>query len=48
MSLAFDIEEKYEIEIPEGKLGQIKTVNDMVTGIEDALRQKGATSQARA
>jgi acyl carrier protein len=48
VSLAFDIEEKYEIEIPEGKLGQIKTVNDMVTGIEDALRQKGATSQARA
>ena len=48
VSLAFDIEEMYEIEIPEHKLGQIKTVNDMVTGIEDALRQKGAASQARA
>ena len=48
VSVAFDIEEKYEIEIPEDKLGQIKTVNDMITGIEEALRQKRATSQARA
>jgi acyl carrier protein len=42
VSLAFDIEEKYEIEIPEQKLGQIKTVNDMVSGIEEAVRQKSA------
>ena len=48
VSLAFDIEEKYEIEIPEDKLGQIRTVKDMVTGVEDALRQKGAASQAKA
>ena len=48
VSLAFDIEEKYEIEIPEEKLGQIKTVNDMVAGIEEALRQKDAPSQSRA
>ena len=48
VSLAFDIEEKYGIEIPEDKLGQIKTVKDMVTGIEEALRQKGAASQAKA
>ena len=48
VSLAFDIEEKYEIEIPENKLGQIKTVKDMVSGIEEALRQKGAASQASA
>ncbi|HUB18713.1 MAG TPA: phosphopantetheine-binding protein [Acidobacteriaceae bacterium] len=48
VSLAFDIEEKYEIEIPEDKLGQIKTVSDMVTGIEEALRQKGAASAANA
>ena len=48
VSLAFDIEEKYEIEIPEDKLGQIKTVNDMITGIEEALRQKSAASQASA
>jgi acyl carrier protein len=44
VSLAFDIEEKYEIEIPEDKLGKIKTVSDMVTGIEEALRQKSARS----
>jgi acyl carrier protein len=48
VSLAFDIEEKYEIEIPEDKLGQIKTVKDMVMGIEDALRRKGTASQAKA
>jgi acyl carrier protein len=39
---SFDIEEKFEIEIPEQKLGQIKTVNDMVIGIEEAVRQKTA------
>jgi acyl carrier protein len=48
VSLAFDIEEKYEIEIPEDKLSQIRTVSDMVLGIEEALRQKGSPSQARA
>jgi acyl carrier protein len=48
VSVAFDIEEKYEIEIPEEKLGQIKTVNDMVVGIEAALRQKGPASEASA
>ncbi|HEX4309663.1 MAG TPA: acyl carrier protein [Acidobacteriaceae bacterium] len=48
VSLAFDIEEKYDIEIPEDKLGQIKTVNDMVTGIEDALRRKSAAPEAKA
>ncbi|MFY9748646.1 MAG: phosphopantetheine-binding protein [Acidobacteriaceae bacterium] len=42
VSLAFDLEEKYDIEIPEDKLGQIKTVNDMVTGIEEAVRRKNA------
>jgi acyl carrier protein len=48
VSLAFDIEEKYDIEIPEDKLGQIRTVSDMVTGIEDALRRKGAAPEANA
>jgi acyl carrier protein len=43
VSLAFDLEEKYDIEIPESKLGQIKTVNDMVTGIEEAVRQKNTS-----
>jgi acyl carrier protein len=40
VSLAFDLEEKYDIEIPESKLEQIKTVRDMVTGIEEAVRRK--------
>jgi acyl carrier protein len=48
VSLAFDIEEKYDIEIPEQKLGQIKTVNDMVTGIEEAVRQKTAAPTPKA
>ena len=46
VSLAFDLEEKYDIEIPEEKLGQIKTVNDMVTGIEEAVRQKSASPKS--
>lgn len=48
VSIAFDLEEKYDIEIPEEKLGQIKTVNDMVTGIEEAVRQKSAKPSATA
>jgi acyl carrier protein len=48
VSLAFDIEEKYDIEIPEEKLWQIKTVDDMVTGIEEAVRRKSATPTTNA
>jgi acyl carrier protein len=48
VSLAFDIEEKYDIEIPERELGQIKTVNDMVNGIEEAVRQKTAAATPKA
>jgi len=48
VTLAFDIEEKYEIEIPEEKLGRIRTVSDMVMGIEEALREKSAASSAQA
>jgi acyl carrier protein len=46
VSLAFDIEEKYEIEIPESMIEKIKTVRDMVTGIEEALRQKNASADS--
>lgn len=48
VSLAFDIEEKYEIEIPEDKLGKIRTVSDMVAGIEEAVRQKAAAPSKKA
>ncbi len=46
VSIAFDLEEKYDIEIPESKLDEIKTVRDMVNGIEEAVRQKGAEPSA--
>jgi acyl carrier protein len=44
VSIAFDLEEKYEIEIPENQLDQIKTVQDMVSGIEQALAQKNSAA----
>ncbi|HEX4067012.1 MAG TPA: acyl carrier protein [Acidobacteriaceae bacterium] len=44
VSIAFDLEEKYEIEIPESQLDQIKTVQDMVSGIEQALAQKNSAA----
>jgi acyl carrier protein len=46
VSLAFDIEEKYEIEIPESMIEKIRTVRDMVTGVEEALRQKNASAES--
>ncbi|MGA8108802.1 MAG: acyl carrier protein [Acidobacteriaceae bacterium] len=42
VSIAFDLEEKYEIEIPESRLEEIRTVQDMVSGIEQAVAQKSA------
>ncbi|MGB7134488.1 MAG: acyl carrier protein [Acidobacteriaceae bacterium] len=42
VSIAFDLEEKYEIEIPESRLEEIRTVQDMVSGIERAVAQKSA------
>jgi len=44
VSIAFDLEEKYEIEIPETRLDQIRTVQDMVSGIEQALAQKSSAA----
>ena len=43
VSIAFDLEEKYEIEIPESRLDQIRTVEDMVAGVEQAVAQKSAS-----
>lgn len=40
VSIAFDLEEKFEIEIPESSLESIKTVQDMVAGIEQAVARK--------
>jgi len=43
VSIAFDLEEKYEIEIPESRLDQIRTVEDIVAGVEQAVAQKSAS-----
>jgi acyl carrier protein len=48
VSLTFDLEEKYDIEIPDHKLDQIRTVSDMVNGIEEALRQKSGAASSSA
>ncbi|ADV81247.1 phosphopantetheine-binding protein [Terriglobus saanensis SP1PR4] len=40
VSLSFDVEEKYGIEIPDSRLHTILTVRDMVEGVEEALRAK--------
>jgi len=44
VSLSFDIEEKYGIQIPDNKLDQIRTVKDMVDGIEELLHQKSRSA----
>lgn len=44
VSLSFDIEEKYGIQIPDNKLDQIRTVKDMVDGIEELLHQKSSSA----
>lgn len=42
VSIVFDLEDKYKIEISDDQLDAVKTVRDMVTGIERALAQKSA------
>lgn len=40
VSLSFDLEEEYGVEIPESKLHQIQTVGDVAVAIEQALAKK--------
>lgn len=40
ITLAFDLEEKYGIEIPEHKLQEILTVRDVVDAVQQALLTK--------
>ena len=47
VSIAFDLEEKFEIEIPESQLEHIKTVQDMVSGIEQALADKNQAQKSQ-
>jgi acyl carrier protein len=42
VTLAFDLEEEYGVEIPEAKLHQIKTVRDIALAVQQALTNKQA------
>ena len=48
VSIAFDIEELYKIDIPEHRLATIHSVADMVSGIEQALEAQALAAQALA
>ncbi len=48
VSLSFDLEEEYGVEIPESKLHQIRTVGDVAVAIEDALLKKQAATAGNA
>ena len=45
VSLAFDIEEAYSISIPESALATVRTVRDIVTGIEAQLRKQAPPAE---
>ena len=45
VSLAFDIEEAYSISIPESALAAVRTVRDIVTGIEAQLRKQAPPAE---
>lgn len=45
VSLAFDIEEAYSISIPESALANVRTVRDIVTGIEAQLRKQAPPAE---
>jgi len=42
VTLSFDLEEQYGVEIPESKLHQIKTVRDVAVAVQEALAKKQA------
>lgn len=42
VSLSFDMEEEYGVEIPESKLHEIETVGDVAAAIQEALLKKQA------
>lgn len=45
VSLSFDLEEAYGVEIPESKLHQIQTVGDVAAAVQQAIDTKGLTVQ---
>ena len=40
ISLVFDIEDKYGIEVPNEKLKQLRTVRDIVEGVDQLLAER--------
>jgi acyl carrier protein len=48
MTLAFDVEESYDIAIPESRLATIHSVGDMVAGVEEAIHAKASPRAASA
>ena len=44
VTLAFDLEEKYGVEIPESKLHQIVTVRDVAIAVKQAMAKKQQAS----
>jgi len=47
VSLSFDVEEKYGIDIPDSRLHTILTVRDMVDGVAEALRAKAEKTRLK-
>lgn len=43
VTLSFDLEEEYGVEIPEAKLHQIQTVRDVSVAIQEAMTRKQET-----
>ena len=46
VSLSFDLEEKYNVEIPESRLAAIKTVGDLVAEVHSAVLKKSADASS--
>jgi acyl carrier protein len=44
VSLSFDLEEEYGVEIPETKLHAIQTVGDVATAVQEAIMTKQAST----
>ncbi len=44
VSLSFDLEEKYGVDIPEHRMAAIKTVSDIVTEIQAALARRASAA----
>ena len=47
VSLSFDLEEKYDVEIPESRLTAIRTVGDLIGEVEAAVQKKNASVAVR-